>query len=72
MAAAALSPAPAQTTTSVGRPSAAAAAAVSVPTGCQLSNRVGIWASVTPQRSSISELHRLCATSSSRVPEASE
>ena len=49
-----------------------AAAAVSVPTGCQLSNRVGIWASVTPQRSSISELHRLCATSSSRVPEASE
>ena len=72
MAAAALSPAPAHTFTEVGRPSAWAASGVRAPTISQLSYSSGSCSSVTPQIWHISALQRLCATSSSSIPEASE
>ena len=53
-------------------PGSAAASAVRVPTGCQLSKSLGSCASRTPQRFSISRLQHLCSTSSSSMPEASE
>ena len=71
-AAAALSPAPATTLTVSGRPSVCAASFVSVPTTSKLSNSFGICDSETPQISSISFDQRLCCTSSSSIPEASE
>ena len=71
-AAAALSPAPAQTTTSFLSPSRSAASGSSVPTRSKLSCSAGSQLSSTPQRAHISRLQRRCSTSSSSVPEASE
>ena len=72
MAAAALSPAPAATFTSAPMPSALAISGFTVPMHWKDSNSLGIWSSVMPQISSISLHQRLCSTSISSIPEASE